>query len=539
VNNINPGAVAAAAGLDRNFAGKQFPSSNDSQRATRGPELRPYQRAVIARVAAEACRRLLLVAPTGSGKTVIAAAIIKAAVERGKRAVVLTNRRELTKQASQKLHAVGIDHGIVQAGFPTRPGERVQVASIQTLHARAVRTSSIGLPPADLVIADEAHHARARTWRRLIEAYPVATIIGLTATPCRADGRGLGNVFESMIEVSTVADLIAEGFLVPTKVYAPLRPDLTGVRVERSDYVERQLGERMNTPKLVGDIIEHWFKLNPGRRPTVVFAVDVAHSVHLRDEFRRSGILAEQVDGSTPIEERDAILTRLASGAVEVICNCAVLTEGWDCPEVSCIVLARPTKSLALYRQMTGRSLRPAPGKTDALILDHAGAVFEHGFPEDPIEWTLAGDRRAENTRHAARGTYQTPALATCPECSAVRFEGQPCPVCHWRPVTKAKWVEISDGELGRVVRNRSVAAPMHTANDQQEFYAQLLWVAREKGYQRGWAAHKFKEKFGKWPRPPMRIIKPMLPTDTMRAWLKSRQIAFAKAMAKTFTATP
>ena len=164
----------------------------------------------------------------------------------------------------------------------------------------------------------------------------------------------------------------------------PEHPDLTGVRVERGDYMERQLAERMDQAKLIGDIVEHWHRL-AGSGKTVVFATGVAHSVHIRDEFLRSGVLAEHIDGTTPTEERDAILARLSRGETEVVTNCMVLTEGWDQPDVSCIVLARPTKHMGLYRQMIGRVLRPAPGKEYALVLDHAGAVFQHGFVEEPF----------------------------------------------------------------------------------------------------------------------------------------------------------
>jgi DNA repair protein RadD len=254
-----------------------------------------------------------------------------------------------------------------------------------------------------------------------------------------------------------VKELTDLGFLVPTEVYAPVRPDLTGVHVKRGDYVESELAERMNTQKLVGDIVEHWFRLAERRR-TVVFAVNVAHSVHLRDEFRRAGVLAEHLDGSTPVEERDSILKRLAAGEIEIVTNCLVLTEGWDSPDVSCIVLARPTKSLGLNRQMTGRGLRPAPGKTDCLVLDHAGAVFHHGFVHDPIVWTLREDQKAANPKHMARGVIAgMPKLTTCPECDAVRFDGKPCSICGWRPQPKAQDFETADGILGEVRRDRSV----------------------------------------------------------------------------------
>jgi DNA repair protein RadD len=494
------------------------------------PELRAYQHDVIRRIwaAIEAAqRRVLLVAPTASGKTVIAGEIVRDAVGRGMRVLFLAHRRELIAQASRKLHSVGVDHGILLPGYPMRPGEPVQVASVATLHARAVRSCAIEMPPADVVVVDEAHHVRARTYQRILSAYPNAIIIGLTATPCRGDGRGLGNTFDILIESASVSELTALGFLVPTKIFAPTRPDLTGVRIERGDYVEKQLAERVDTAALVGDIISHWYRLAERRR-TVVFATGVAHSVHLRDEFRRAGVLAEHIDGGTPIEERDAILAKLAAGTVEIVCNAMVLTEGWDCPEVSCIILARPTKSLGLYRQMVGRVLRPASGKTDALILDHAGAVFGHGFPDDPISWTLHEDGRAENRAHAARGTYNAPALTTCPECTAVRFQGKPCVVCGWRPRQKPKPVVVADGDLGQVARNRTVAAP---AFDQRRFYAMLLHIAAERGYQRGWAAHKFKEKFGGWPS--WRYVDPLPPDDATRAWVRSRAIAYAKAMQK------
>jgi superfamily II DNA or RNA helicase len=478
----------------------------------------------------------LVVLPTGSGKTVIVAEEIRRAVARGERVLFLCHRRELTKQAAQKLYDVGIDAGIIQAGFLRRPSERVQVASIQTLHFRAMRSRTIDLPPADLVIVDEAHHALANTWRRLIEAYPRARIIGLTATPCRADGRGLGNIFEALIEGSGVAELVEQKFLVPTVVYEPVRPDLSGIQVRRGDYAEDQLAARMNTAQLVGDIVEHWHRIAQRRR-TVVFAVNVAHSVHLRDEFRLSRVLAEHIDGETPIEERDAILAKLATGQVEIVTNCQVLTEGWDCPEVSCIVLARPTKSLGLYRQMTGRTLRPAAGKVNALVLDHAGAVFQHGFVDDPIDWALHEDRRAENKAHAARGTNGHPSLVDCPECHAIRFQGQPCPACGWRPRPKAVPVEVAEGELVAVGRDNHTARPpvadtMWDSAARRKFYSELLWIERERQYRRGFAAHKYREKFNSWPDG-MCAVEPTLPSDAVLSWVRSRQIAYARAQDK------
>jgi superfamily II DNA or RNA helicase len=473
-----------------------------------------------------------VVAPTGSGKTIIATDLAAKAVTRREHVLFVVHRRELTDQTSQKLHTIGIDHGIIQAGFPTRPAARVQVASIQTLHARAVRTCKINLPPADLLIIDEAHHSRARTYMRLVEAYRRAVIVGLTATPCRSDGRGLGNIFDVLVECPSVADLTTAGYLVPARIFAPVRPDLSGISIARGDYIEAQLADRMDTALLVGDIVEHWHRLGEGR-PTVVFTVNVAHSVHVRNEFRRSGVLAEHVDGSTPLEERKTILDRFAAGGVDVICNCAVLTEGWDRPEASCLVLARPTRSLGLYRQMVGRVLRPAQGKADALVLDHSGAVFQLGFPDDDVAWKLHEDRRAENISHAQRGTGpHAPALTTCPECSAVRLEGKPCTQCGWRPVKGAGPVEIADGELGEVSRDHSVCVP---TQDEFKFYTELLWILTEKRRRNptikdGWAAAKFREKTGRWPPFAWRSAEPSPASSATRAWVRSRDIAYARA---------
>jgi DNA repair protein RadD len=499
----------------------------------RAPKLRDYQMQIMADVAAKVAagvRRLLLPLPTAAGKTVIAASIVADAVSAGCRVLILVHRQELITQTSAKLYAVGVDHGIIKAGFPTRLGERVQVASIQTLDARAMRTSSIELPVADLVIVDEAHHARASTYRKLLAAYPGAVILGLSATPCRSDGKGLGDIFDALVDCPSVADLTHAGYLVPTRVYAPSRPDLTGVRIAHGDYAESQLAERMNTGQLVGDVVTHWLRLAERRR-TVVFATGVAHSKHLRDEFCRAGILAEHIDGKTPTEERDAILTKLAAGRIDVVCNAMVLTEGWDSPEVSCLVLARPTKSMGLYRQMVGRVLRLADGKADALILDHAGAVFEHGFIDESVNWTLASDKRAENPTQTSRSLHEMPKLTACPECTAVRVGGQQCGVCGWRPQPKGLAVDVADGELGEVGRDKNVQKKLPSAAEKQTFYRELRGLELQRGYKFGWAAHKAKEKFGTWPA--TKQVVPLPPSPETLSWVRYRQIAYAKGQGR------
>ena len=353
-------------------------------------ELRDYQAEAVEKI--EQANKALYVLPTGGGKTVIATSVIERAVQRGQRVLMLTHRREILRQTSLK---IPIEHGLIQAGLNIDLAYPVQVASIQTLWARCMRTDKVPLPPANLIIIDEAHHVAARTWRLILDAYPNARRVGLTATPCRADGRGLGNYFDRLILGPQIPELIERKYLVPTIYYAPAVPDLKGVETRQGDYVINQLADRMNRDDLVGDIVSNWHKYSQHRR-TLVFCVDVAHSVHVRNEFAKSGVKAEHVDGGTPKAERDAILARLAAGETEVVTNCMVLTEGFDCPPTGCIVLARPTKQLGLFRQMGGRGLRPAPDKSNLILIDHSGAVYRHGLLEDPIEWTLDVTKRAD-----------------------------------------------------------------------------------------------------------------------------------------------
>jgi superfamily II DNA or RNA helicase len=497
-------------------------------------ELRRYQIEVVVafnRACAEGKQRIMMVMPTGGGKTIVSAAIIRQWVDAFKHVLVLAHRREIIAQTSAKLRDQNISHGIIQAGFSPRPLERVQVASIQTLHRRAIHAESMDLPPADLLWIDEGHHCPAKTYRKIIEAYPNAVVLGSTATPCRGDGRGLGGIFETIIESPQVADLIAQGHLVKTRVYAPAIPDLKGVKVQAGDYVESQLAERMDRVELIGDIVTHWHKFSE-RRKTVAFAVNVAHSVHLRDEFVRSDVRAEHIDGGTPKSERDATLARLASGGIDLVTNCMVLTEGWDMPEVGCCILARPTKKMGLYRQMIGRVLRPADNKPDAIILDHSGTVFRHGFAEDFVEWTLEPDRRAESPVHLKRGERGSASrLIECTNCGAVRVTGEPCFHCGFLPQTPPRPVAVQVGELGLVDGQRRVKIDINDPLVRDQWLAMLTHIANERDYKPGWIAHKFREKFGGWPpwgaRP-----EPIPPSLEVRSWVRSRQIAFARGRA-------
>ncbi|PWT84407.1 MAG: hypothetical protein C5B56_15660 [Proteobacteria bacterium] len=491
--------------------------------------LHPFQCEAVDRIeqAFATSPKVLLVAPTGAGKTVIASEIIRREVASYRSVLFLAHRREIIQQTANKLTTNGVKHGVIMAGVDPRPMEPVQVASIDTLLVRGVRSKAMALPPADLIIFDEAHRTRGRTREQLIGLYPDARLVGLTATPCRGDGRGLGNIFDTMIECPQVAELIIGGFLVKSRVYAPVDPDLRGVKTQQGDYVIGQLERRMNTSELVGDLVEHWLKYGERRR-TVAFAVGVEHSVHIRDELLRADVRAEHLDGNTPITEREAILARLKSGETEVVTNCMVLTEGFDCPDIGCIILARPTKQLGLYRQMIGRGLRSADGKTDCVILDHSGAVYRHGLPEDHVEWTLEVDGRAANKAQEKRQRGEAPKLSECPSCKAV-MAIPPCGNCGWMPQPRARGVDFEEGELGLVVGGKA-HAPSYSQSDRTEFFQQLRSVQQTRGYKSGWAAHKFKDKFGHFPPWSYNDLPPVVPTDAVLRWVRSRNIAFAKS---------
>jgi superfamily II DNA or RNA helicase len=252
----------------------------------------------------------------------------------------------------------------------------------------------------------------------------------------------------------------------------------------------------------------------------------VGHSRHLCDEFIASGVRAEHIDGSTPKAERDATLARLASGEIELVCNCMVLTEGWDMPEIGCCILARPTRKMGLFRQMIGRVLRPALGKTDAIVLDHSGAVFRHGLPEDRVDWFLSPDLSARSPDHEARKpeTFGGPKLLDCTQCGALRQGGKACPNCGFLPVRKPELVRVQEGDFALVTNGK----PGKTENNAREWQAMLTAIGIERGYKPGWAAHKFKEKFRTWP--PSRNVIPIEPSPEVRSWVRSRAIAWARS---------
>jgi superfamily II DNA or RNA helicase len=357
------------------------------------PKLRPYQSALKHDIYAafrDGNRAVMAQLPTGAGKSVILSAIAKDGDNHKRRVLFLVHRKELVMQLVGHLQHQNLQAEVIMAGYQYRPQHQFQVASIQTLVRREM--------PRDinLIIIDEAHHATADSYRTVIDNYPDAKVLGVTATPVRTNGSGFRDLFDALVLGPSMQTLIDEGFLVKPEIFAsPLKFDLSKVKVTAGDYNERQLYDIMNNEALIGNLVGSWQKRAAGKK-TCVFAINVEHSKQIAEQYNAAGINAAHIDGTTPADVREAMLRRFASGEITVLVNCAIVTEGFDVPEIECVQLVRPTKSLALYLQCVGRGLRPATGKTSAIILDHADCVFRHGFPEDERTWTLDGVDKAE-----------------------------------------------------------------------------------------------------------------------------------------------
>lgn len=456
-------------------------------------ELRPYQTGAIeaVRAAIRAGRkRVLLCIPTGGGKTLTAASTLASAVAKGSRVLFVAHRKELIDQTCTTFGRLGITSiGVIRAQDPRKDlSQPIQIASIQTLARR-------DKPPADVVVIDEGHRALAKSYiKHLFEAYPQAVFLLLTATPCRTDGRPLKDVADALVVGARYSGLIEEGFIVAPTVYGtPVLPDLRKVRTTGGDYSAEDLEAAVNRSALIGNCVAEWRKRAEGRR-TVVFAVSVAHSRALQEAFQADGARAGHIDGTTPEDERAATLARLGAGELDVVCNVGVLTEGWDMPACKCLVLARPTRSLALYMQMAGRILRPW-GDLPPLILDHGGNVDRHGMPHVDRDWSLEGKVKRSSA---------APCKA-CPVCFCYVPAG--IRVCSCGHDFGAEAAASAEPEEREVIPVELALRTLDGDDAQLAWFRQKTRRAQQYGLKPGWLYHEFVREFGR--EPP-------------RAWMKS-----------------
>lgn len=395
-------------------------------------------------------RRILLQLPTGGGKTVIASALLGGIAAIGMTGEFLVHRKELINQTSASFAEHGLQHGFIATKRPMDLSQPVILSGVQTL----VNRLPLILPP-NLVVVDEAHHATAGTWERVLQHYGDAFIIGLTATPQRLDGHGLGDIFDVIVGGPSVEWLIGHGYLSPYEFYAPAIPDMNGVKETAGEFNKKATSAIMSRPKVVGDIVEHYLRLCPGEQG-IVFAASRENSQKLADAFRAEGVMSMHVDGDTPDDERDMFDAAFRAGDIRVACNVDLFGEGYDVPNVSYVGDASPSKSIVKVAQRWGRCLRPAKGKTRGVICDHAGNALPtifggrgHGLPDDDREWTLEGRQK----RPTGVGSDAVP-ITQCKRCFRVYPSSlSHCPGCEEPAPPLPRIVPQTQGRLTKLER--------------------------------------------------------------------------------------
>ena len=475
--------------------------------------LRPHQqRAVdqLKRSVMSGKDRIVLQMPTGAGKTRTAAEIVAGALAKGNRVAFTVPAISLVDQTVAAFEAEGISAiGVMQANHTrTNWREPVQVVSVQTLQRRR-------RPDADVVIVDECHVQYQPVVDWMADREGRRIFIGLTATPW---ARGMGDHWQELLVPVRMQELIDAGFLSPFRVYAPSRPDLSGVRVVRGEYDQDQLGDVMSGAQLVADVVQTWNARAYGL-PTLVFAVNRAHAAQLVQQFADAGIAMGYCDANVDLIERQFLFGQMARGEIAGIVNIGTLTTGVDA-DVRCVVLARPTKSEMLFVQMIGRGLRTAPGKEDAVILDHADNHARMGFVTDiHHDRLLTGKQKA----HASRAENGEPMPKACGSCGTVKPPRvHACPACGFAPERQSD-VEVEAGEM---VEFRA-RPPKHDREEKQRFWSMANFLDRERNKQGRLAKALYRSKFGVWPQG--LDASPTPPDAGFMSYERSRRIAFAK----------
>jgi DNA repair protein RadD len=453
------------------------------------------------------CVRVILQASTGAGKSVIALYLMLLCAQKGRRCLFVVSGRTLVDQIEKHLKRSGVNYGVIMAGRGRNHDALIQIASKETITSR-VKSNRMRPPAADLVIIDEAHESMAKEWVDFLDLYTSATVIGLTATPALGNGKGLGAIWNGLEKAITTKQLVEEKWLVPCRVFAPEKPDLRGIKIVKGDYHNGQLAERMDKPKLTGNVLENWRKYADGKK-TVVFGCNIAHALHLQSEFVGAGIKFGHIDQTTEDNEREDIFGAIEAGRMMGFTNVSVARRGLDLPclEVACV--CRPTKSLVLWLQMIGRIRRPWEGKDSCIVIDHAGACDHHCMPDDEIDWRLDAKENVSDRLDRDKETGKLPKSHTCPECHCV-FTGKRCPACGYELADRApaeNTIEHADGIL--VERNGRASA---SYQEMQRTFSAIIAQTVHKKQKAGAVARRFKEAFDLLPwevKPKMQYMPP------------------------------
>ena len=454
--------------------------------------LRPYQIDLVNRARANFVRGLksqIICLSTGGGKTLLTANMIKSSLAKGKSALFIVHRRELVEQSAAAFSSLEIPYGIIAAGEPENYDRKVQIASIQTLTRRLDR---LRYEP-DLIIFDECHHTAANNWAELFKHFSASFKIGLTATPCRLDGKGLAAFYQDIVQGPVMGELIRQGFLSDYKLFAPSHIDVSSVHTKMGDYIRSELAEIVDTPKITGDVIREYKKLANGKR-AAVFCINVEHSKHVTEQFNLAGIKAEHVDGSSDREYRSAAIERFRRGETLVLSNVEIFSEGFDLPAIECAILLRPTKSVSLYLQQVGRALRPAPGKDFAIIIDHVRNVQMHGLPDEDRDWSLDGVKSKIKKNELS--------VKICPACfAALRVTVTACNFCGHTIPSKRDDLDLqslgTNDSLSEVDKKNFKRSKVDIDRVKAKSKDELVKLAIERGYKKphAWAHYIFQAR--------------------------------------------
>jgi len=486
-------------------------------------ELRDYQQDILDKLRAafiEGHQSVVLVAPTGAGKTEMAMALLRATADHGNRGAMVLDRVVLCNQTSARLDSYGIDHGVLQAGhWRFRPDRAVQVCSAQTLERRG------HFPSLKLLIVDECHNTRKQTVE-FIKNNPGVRVVGLTATPFT---KGLGKIYSTVVSAISTSELVESGMLVPLRVFIAREIDMAGATKLAGEWSASEAEER--GIKITGDVVSEWVKKTHevfgGPRKTVVFAAGVKHAADLAQKFSEAGynfVSLSYKDDDDFKAEAIREFSKPDSSILGLIAT-DILTKGFDVPDVMIGISARPfSKSLASHIQQMGRVMRKHPSKEFALWLDHSGNYLR--FAEDWDDIYLNGVSELDETKEKPRRepTQKEKEAAKCPRCKAFwPGRADACACCGFIRSPRGNVTE-TPGELRELEGGKSV--PGH--EERQSFYSQLLYIAGERGYSQGWAAHKYRERFNVWPSGLGQ--QRAEPSPEVMRWVKNRQIAWSKA---------
>lgn len=452
--------------------------------------LRPYQQKVIDDLTdafRKGYRRPLIVCATGGGKTAIATKLAEGVLSKGNDLIFMCHRTELVDQTYRTFLKNDIEPDFIAAGRKFKPDSDCYIAMVNTLLRRLHK---VDCPK--VMIVDECHHLASKTWKTVSDYYKDSLLIGLTATPCRLDGKPLSDMFDCMIIGPQTDELIRDGYLVPYKYYAPTNLDTSKVKVVNGEYQAQALDEFMRESSVIGDNIEQYKKLAMGKR-NVVFACNVKHSMEIVRRYNEAGIPAAHLDGDTNLGERKRIIKDFESGKIKVLSNVDLFGEGFDLPAIEVVSMLRPTMSLSLCIQQWGRGLRTAPeiGKTECLILDHVNNYQRHGLPDEHREWSLEG-----GVKRKKRGQSSDIKIKRCPHCFYAHTPALKCPNCGYEYTADERTIKEVAGELYLIDSKEYIEAKKREVIEVSS-YEELVKLERSRGYKIGWAENRWKAKTG------------------------------------------